>query len=433
MNDDVVIKGVKKFDMAKEPGRVRWFLRPVTWVISYPSIFRHRTKIEKINMEGVKPPYLLLCNHNSFYDMKVATAATFPHQAYFVVAVDGFIGREWLMRSVGCIGKRKFTNDISLVRNLQKVMERGKIAAVYPEARYSLCGTNAILPASLGKLVKLLKVPVVTLITQGNHIVQPFYNPKNRKIRTAAKMSLLFNQREIDTLSAEELNIRLNEAFLYDDFKWQKENKIRVKYKKRAEGLHKVLYQCPHCKKEYRMTSKGTQLLCNACGKEWHVTEYGELRAEVGETYFSHIPSWYEWERENVRKEVLSGSYFYEGEVRIKMLPNSRGFINLGSGTLTHNSNGFELTGKYGEGEFNVKLPPSALYSVHIEYNYTMDEAKGDCIDLSTLKNTFYVFPKGEDFSVTKMSLATEELFVHYQQTAKLLDTKESKKENEKN
>lgn|SRR5574344_793274 len=416
--EEYPLKEVKKFDFARDPNRVKWFLRPITWVIAFPAIFRHHTKIEKTNMEGLKPPYLLLCNHNSFYDMKVATCATFPHQAYFVVALEGFIGREWLMRNVGCIGKRKFANDISLIRHLQKVVDRGKIAAIYPEARYSLCGTNAVLPPSLGKLVKLLKVPVVTLMTRGNHIVQPFYHQKVRKIRTSAIMEQIINKAEIQTMSVAEINAKINNTFIYDDFEWQKKNQVRVKYKKRAQGLHKVLYQCPHCLKEYRMASEGTKLWCNACGKEWGMTEYGELKAAFGETYFEHIPSWYEWERSNVRKEINEGIYHFEGEVIVKSLPNSRGFINVGSGILTHNMEGFSLIGSYGGSEYTFKIPTQSLYSVHIEYNYLKE--KRDCIDLSTVKETFFVFPKGEDFSVTKMSLATEELFDHYHQTHKI-------------
>ena len=34
-----------------------------------------------------------------------------------------------------------------------------------------------------------------------------------------------------------------------------------------------------------------------------------------------------------------------------------------------------------------------------------------DCIDLNTLEDTWYVFPEHCDFSVTKISLATEEIF----------------------
>ena len=51
------------------------------------------------------------------------------------------------------------------------------------------------------------------------------------------------------------------------------------------------------------------------------------------------------------------------------------------------------------------------MYSCHIEYNY-MDE--GDCIDLSTLQDTYYISPKTREWSATKISLATEELYNHY-------------------
>jgi hypothetical protein len=49
------------------------------------------------------------------------------------------------------------------------------------------------------------------------------------------------------------------------------------------------------------------------------------------------------------------------------------------------------------------------MYSCHIEFDYF---GKGDCIDLSTLDDTYYLFPQGSNFSVTKIALATEELFL---------------------
>ena len=38
----------------------------------------------------------------------------------------------------------------------------------------------------------------------------------------------------------------------------------------------------------------------------------------------------------------------------------------------------------------------------------------GDCVDLNTLDNTYYVYPECEEFSVTKFSLATEELYKYW-------------------
>lgn len=405
----------KRFDLIKEPIPVRWWLRPIVWLISFPIFWLHRSKIVTTDMDGVKPPYILLCSHNAFYDFMVATVATFPHQAYYIVAVDGFIGREWLMRGVGCIGKRKFTNDISIIRHMKKVLDRGKIAAFYPEARYSLCGTNAVLPESLGKMIKLFKVPVATLITHGHHIDAPFWkgvNPKSRMLKTTSEKKLILTREQIEQMSVQEINKAINEAFVYDDFKWQKENKVRVKSRKRAEGLEHVLYKCPHCGTEYRMSTKGTVLTCGKCCHEWEMDEYGQLSAIEGETYFSHIPNWYEWQRECVRKEVEDGTYMLDVPCKIKSLPNSRGFINVGEGHLTHTKDGFLLKSKWEGNDWELKIATSALYSVHIEYNYKVEHR--DCIDLSTLKDTFFVYPKGSEFSVTKISLATEELFKQY-------------------
>jgi len=139
------------------------------------------------------------------------------------------------------------------------------------------------------------------------------------------------------------------------------------------------------------------------------MSEYGELCAQQGITEFSHIPDWYEWERSNVRDEVENGTYFFEAEVRIESLPNAKGFIKFSNpGHLIHNMDGFTLIGVYENEPFTLHWPVLSLYSCHIEYNY---KGRGDCIDLSMNDDTFYLFPKEEHFAITKLALATEELF----------------------
>ncbi len=407
-----LLDDLQRFDMTKKPMRTKWYLRPVTWLISFPAVWSRRSVINKINMDGLKPPYLLLCNHNAFLDFKLATVAVFPNRANYIVAIDGFIGREKLMRSVGCICKRKFTNDILLVRQLQRVIQNGDIAVIYPEARYSLCGTNAVLPESLGKLVKVLKVPVVTLITQGHHINSPFWNLDNRKIQTTADMTQLIASEEINQLTVAQINERIQNIFEYDDYQWQKENNVAVSYKNRAQGLHKVLYQCASCHTEYRMNTEGNRLWCEACGKEWTLNQLNQLSATQGVTEFSHIPDWYEWERKQVRNEIKARNYEFNSIVSVKSLPNANGFIDLGEGHLTHDMHGFRLCGNYNGAEYHLEIPSKTIYSCHIEYEYLGKH--GDCIDLNTLSDTYYIYPKCKEFSVTKIALATEELYRYH-------------------
>jgi len=421
----------ERFDMVKAPVRTKWYLKPLTKLLSLPDMIIHRPYIKRHGTKGLKPPYLLLCNHNAFLDFKVATQVIYPNRANYVVAIDGFIGREKLLRDVGCICTRKFTSDTVLVRQLKKVIENGDIAVVYPEARYSLCGTTAVLPSSIGKLCKLLGVPVATLICHGHHVNSPFWNLHDRGIRTSADFTQLFTAKGVAKSSTAHINHAIVKAFQYDDFDWQAKTGTKIRYRKRAEGLHKVLYQCPACGKEYEMDSKGDEIFCRCCGKRWRLTKIGELVAQEGETEFTHPPLWYEWQRENVRAEVEAGTYD-SGllPVHVDSLPNAKKFIRLGNGTMRHDMTGFHVHGTDVDGDpFDMEIPVPSLYSVHIEYNYL--GKYGDCVDLNTLQDTWYTYPETEEdnsksgadgdspdgrpackpFSVTKMALATEELY----------------------
>jgi len=399
-----------KFDMTKPPIRQRWFLRPITWAASFPIVWTSRLKISRNNVEGLKPPYLLLCTHMSFVDFMVTTAAIFPHRGHYVVAIDGFIGREWLLRNVGAICKRKFTNDITLVRQIKKTIDRGDILVLYPEARYSLAGTTAVLPDSLGKLVRLTGAPVAVLNMHGNYLQSPCWNLKKRKIPLAADFSRILTAEETKNLPVDEINSRIREAFNYDEYRWQKENNIRICEKNNAEGLHKILYQCPHCKTEFEMDSAGVRLWCGHCGKHWTVTPLSELKADEGDTEFRRIPDWYEFERREVRRQIEAGTYSFCDEADIDSLPNARGYIHLGHGKLTHNMDGFTLEAAWADGGVLLKKTPASMYSCHIEYNY---DKRGDCIDLSTLEDTYYIYPLHRRDCVTKIALATEELYFY--------------------
>ncbi len=404
---------IKRFDMKAPPRKTKWYLKPIIRLLCSPAFKKYHPEVSYENgVENLKAPFLLLCNHNAFLDFKIASTLLGHNDANYVVAIDGFIGREKLLRDVGCICKRKFTKDLTLIRQLKRVIDMGNVAVIYPEARYSLCGTTAVLPDSLGKLAKMLDVPLVTLICHGHHINSPFWDSSHERgiQRTSAVFKQLLTKEEIESLSPEEINSAIVREFRYDDFAWQKENGIKIADKNRAKGLHRVLYKCPCCKSENKTRSEGSKLFCTGCGKEWEMTELGELMAANGETEFSHIPDWYEWERSEVVREITDGTYS-SGElpVTVDSLPNARKFLHLGSGTLTHDMNGFKVSVTDGNGQTYemIKDVPS-LYSCHIEYQYLFKH--GDCIDLNTLDDTWYIYPSG-DFSVTKMALATEELF----------------------
>lgn len=399
----------ESFDREKPPVRQNAVFLPFIWLACFLITRYRRLKVRRIHMEKLRPPYLVLSTHHGFVDFYVAPAVLFPHRANYISELEGFEGKEWLYRQAGCLCKRKFTQDFSLIRNIKYVTEHNKdIIVIYPEARYCNVGTNSSLPAAVGKLIKILDVPVVLLTMRGNYLLSPIWNLRKRRVRLEADLEQILTRDQIHAMKANEINELLAEKFVYDDYRWQKEQKIRISYKKRAEGLHKALYRCPHCKTEYRMDSKGAVLYCGACGKEWEMTEYGELAARSGNTEFTHIPDWYEDQRLAVKEEITRGEYSSIAPVRIEALPNARGFIDMGNGNVTHNQEGYVLEFMEQGEEKRLIWKPLEMTSVHTEYDY---RNKGECITLSTLDNTYFLFPLIREFNVTKVQFATEVLY----------------------
>ncbi|MBQ9953469.1 MAG: 1-acyl-sn-glycerol-3-phosphate acyltransferase [Clostridia bacterium] len=411
MNIDVNYKNKKRYNTARYPIRQPLIIVWLIALLSRIMLIGKKYKVEKIHMEGLKPPYMLLSNHMYFIDFELCAMGTFPHRVNNVVSIDGYYRRPWLMELIGAICTRKFTMDLHLIKSISRVLKRGDILAMYPEARYTPIGTLAYLPESLGKLVKKNKVPVVAVVHHGNHLLTPFWNyRKPRKVPLHMTMTQILTPAQIETMSVDEINAALRDALSYDEYKYQKENGILITEPHRAEGLHKVLYQCPHCLKESGMASKGTELFCTECGKRWNLNEDGSLSALSGETEFAHIPDWFEWERLQVRKQIEEGTYSFEDEVEVYSLPRCWKFEKLGKATLTHTiDEGFILRGHYNGEDYCIQRTPAQTNSLHIEYDYCYIKPL-DCVDISTERDSFYCYPAKTDV-VTKLAFATEELY----------------------
>ena len=408
---DVNYKNPKKYKTAKYPIRQPIYLTWLIQMLSKMMLIGKEHKVEKFNMEGLKPPYLLLSNHMSFVDFELVSLGTYPHRVNNVVNIDGFYMRAWLLEWIGAICTRKFTTDLHLVKSIRKVLERGDVLCMYPEARYSPAGTTAYLPESLGMLVKKSKVPVVIALHHGNYLHSPFWNfRKKRKVPLYTTFTKLWDPEDLEKLTVEEINAGLKEALTYDEYKWQKDNGILITEPYRAEGLNKILYQCPSCKTEHKMESKGAELFCTECGKRWYLNEDGSLSAVDGETEFSHIPDWFEWEREQVRQQIENGEYSFEDDVEVYSLPRCYKYEPLGFGKLTHDpEQGFVLTGHYREKDYRIQRTPLQTNSLHVEYDFLRIKPF-DLVDISTENDSFYCYTTKKDV-ITKLAFATEEIY----------------------
>ncbi len=397
----------RPFDRAKVPPRQNPVILFGMWIWSLFTVKGHHLKITKTDMDGLKPPYIVLSNHLSFTDFAVTPLALFPHRANYVSELEGFeLYGGLFYRHLGALGTRKFVDDLALIKNIKRVVDRGDIIVIYPEARYTNQGKETIIPDSVGKLCKMLGVPVVILNMKGNYLRMPIWNTKVRKqAKLSAELKQLFRADELKNTPVEDINKAIREALAFDEYRYQFDNKIKINEPWRAEGLEKVLYQCPVCKHEFTTKTEGAELFCKNCGTAWTMDEYGRL---ISGRQITYVPKWYEWQRRQVIHEIDSGKYHFKGKVHIESLPNEYNFIDLGEGMLEHREDGFYLTFKdFGEKEAKTMFFSSkGLFSLHTEYNYR--DKKGMCITLSTLDNTYFLYPRCEGFNPTKLKFAAE-------------------------
>ena len=117
----------------KKPVRQAFVFRLLRRLLSIMDLRATHFTCKRIGMErlGKDEPCLVLMNHSSFIDLEIASTVLFPRQFHIVCTSDGFVGKEWLMRLIGCIPTKKFINDVTLVRDMIYTVKQCLNALVY--------------------------------------------------------------------------------------------------------------------------------------------------------------------------------------------------------------------------------------------------------------------------------------------------------------
>ena len=147
----------------QKPLKPSTFLSLVMRAAAIPDLIATHFKYEKVNMDKAgEGPWLILMNHSSFLDLEIVSKIMFPKKYNIICTSDGFVGKEKLMRKLGCIPTQKFVTDMSLVHDIKYSLTKLKCSVLmYPEASYSFDGTETPQPESMGKIIKLLNIILI--------------------------------------------------------------------------------------------------------------------------------------------------------------------------------------------------------------------------------------------------------------------------------
>ena len=287
----------------------------------------------------IKPPYIVVANHASFADVGGLIMSMYPKCASFVISVTQMANWPSAIKSMGVLPKKQFTVDTSLIRDIKYILGKGRPVVIYPEAKLSVVGRpNPVKPA-IAKLVKLLKVPLVTVRFNGNYLYRPRWADSARKVPVHMDVKLAVSSEELDTITPQQIYQRIVADLDYDDYAYQLENNIEIEDDRLVEGLENILYKCPECGEEFAMTAHGNELRCGKCGAAVTQNKLGQL---VGGK-FDKVTDWYDWQTKCVREEVSAPDYRFEGRFRAEKLVGKK-YADMGDATIVHDADGITAT-----------------------------------------------------------------------------------------
>jgi len=359
-------------------------------------IVKRKIKLKfKNNVGELEKPSVVLCNHGSFFDFVYVSKLIKKDRPHFAVARMYFhnklLGK--IISGTGAFPKSMFTNDVESVKNCLKVVSNKEVLAMMPEARLSTAGKFEDIQDSTYKFLKKMNVAVYTIKINGSYLAKPKWGNGIRKgALVEAEINQLFKAGELETLSLDEIKEKVENALIYNEWEWlEKHPEVEYKHKKIAEGLENILSICPKCNKKYSLSAKKNIITCNHCGLNVEV----DKRYQLHGVDFKNIAEWYEWQTEEVRKEIKSNPDFcLESKVELRHLSGGKksSTRHSGNGICKFTKEGLRYTGTEDGKEIDKLFTIESIYRVlfgagedfeiyeNKELYYFVPEEKKSCV-----------------------------------------------------
>lgn len=331
---------------AKRPGFIAYFL--LGGIVSLYAVIFKRHKLVSTLPEGLKPPFIIVGNHTSFYDFVYAVRAFYPRRINFVVARKyfHFSGLGWVMKTARAIPKSLFQSDTSTIVAMFDILGQDGVVGIFPEGQISINGITIEYGETIAKFIKKAGVPVAGIRTGGGYFCNPPWGKSARRGLIESKVSLVLTKEQVRELSADAIIETIRQSIYMDSFAWQEAVGCAYRGKDLAHGLENILYICPCCKEEYTIAAEGNTIRCRNCGTEAHFGEDGHL-LWINESYFRHIGDWHFWQVEQEKAQIEENDAFCVSEpVALAMLRlKGKGVDVVGSGTFCADRDAFVYSG----------------------------------------------------------------------------------------
>ena len=350
---------------------------------------KQKLTVDRSLTEELKPPFVALCNHESFYDFYYIRQL-FPHTNPAYVVNRHYISApvfRTLAKKSGFIPKRLFNTDFTTPRGILRAIKGGYSVIIFPEGRLSLTGREYPVVEHSGAFYKKLGVPVVICSLEGAYFSKPKWRKRFYRSKITVSAKRVVSAEEVKALPAEELDRIIEDGLRYDES--ERTANLYPRRRDMAKGLENVLYRCAFCGELYSTRSDGNDLYCTSCGKR--LTLGQDYRFD-GEPFT--IPAYYERIAEMERSEL--GSIRFETEVRTLIFSEKGRYKRRDRGVCTLTREGLSYRSAKTEFTVAADMLPALPFSCNEEFEVYHDD------------ELYYFYPVNEPRQVARWALAVD-------------------------
>jgi len=206
------------------------------------------------------------------------------------------------------IPKRKGQSDITTVKNMMKVIDRGRGVLIFPEGNASYYGEGSEFSDTTVKFIKKMGKDLVILKTNGAYLTAPRWGDKmTRNGLIEVNFHTLFKGEELKNLTCDEIYEAIKEEISFNDFEWNRKRQYLYKPKKRALGLERFIYLCPKCNSYQTISTKGNKIFCKNCGEIAHFND----KSFIEGLEFDNLVEWGRLQQKELPRIAKDNLYTY--------------------------------------------------------------------------------------------------------------------------
>ncbi len=223
-------------------------------------------------------PAILVSNHVTMMDPVLVGLAT--QRAVHWMATETLFGPGLLgaaHKHLGALPKTRFRADMRAIRLLRGWLDAGAVVGIFPEGERTWTGALSEVQPGLGRLIRMLDLPVYTTRLINAYRFWPRWSARPRRGTVQVEISgpLTFSRSD----RPEDIEATIAAAIRVEP---TGRPELPIRGRGLAAGLSNLIYACPSCGAEESLTEQDSRLICGGCGGGWTVDTASNLTDDGG-------------------------------------------------------------------------------------------------------------------------------------------------------